>query len=228
MALKIYETTERHIARNVLVFIVIAAIVAGAGYFGYRWYTSGEPLPVPLAIAQVSSGVDESPVSDAQVESHTVDSTVPKYMSIGALNTGNLRIFAVGFDGNAVLGLPSNMHDIGWYDKSAVPGTGGVIVMNAYGEVNSSDAPLIDALTLASGDRIVLTTGNDKTYDYTVQDVTEVDIDTFNSDTTKSLGTSYVESDEGLNIIVQSGVWIPQINTYSDRIVIRATAVDSL
>ncbi|KKW05197.1 MAG: hypothetical protein UY35_C0001G0088 [Candidatus Saccharibacteria bacterium GW2011_GWC2_48_9] len=121
--LEIRQQRNLHLGRWFTLAVLIA-ILAVAGWFGYRYYSTGEqpPVPIPAALAAVNPDVDESTIALEDVRKHVVSTEQPRYLSIPSLYIDEARVFSVGTKANSELDTPRNIHDVGWYEKSATPG----------------------------------------------------------------------------------------------------------
>jgi len=222
VALRIYETTRSHWLRNTIIILIVLGLLAAGAYYGYKWYTSGDEPPVPISIVGASNE-NEAELSDTDIASYTVQPLEPRYLTIANLGVDKTRILPTDFDDNAILKLPQNIHDLGWYTKSGTPGSDGVVVINGFTKGTSTDAPLSEAGTLDKGARITIERGDSKKVVYSVVDVANYGVEEFNSTISSTLGTPAVSEVEGLNIVLTSGKWVPRLSTYDERLLIRAT-----
>lgn len=226
MALQIYDTPKRHIFRNVVLVLILVSILVAVAWYGYKWYTSGEQPPVSLPVVGATHSVDESAVNEEDITNFTVANDAPRFLTVPGLRVEIKRIIPVGFDDNQVLQLPSNINDIGWYNKSGTPGSNKVIVMTAHGSGIRSSGPLANAAVLQAGDIIRIERGDGDIFTYKIVDVTTYGVEEFNSKISVSLGTPVVKDIEGVNIIITTGKWVPLFGTYDTRTLMRASLVD--
>lgn len=225
MALDIQFHKNRHPIRWIVAILLIALLVAG-GWFGYRWYTTGD---IPLAsVPLVNAGtiVDESMITPLQVSQYTVTALRPRYIKIPSLDVGNTRIYPVRLDTNNLLEYPSNIHDVGWYEKSDTPGGGTVILLNSHSKGIHENNPLVRLKNLHEGDLITLERGDGKLFNYKVVENEIMTIDKVNDTGMKRMGQPVEASAEGLNIIADDGTWIPKLGTFDRRIMLRAVITE--
>lgn len=222
MALQVYAPENRHVVRwMILAFGIL--VLAGVGWLSYRWYYYGDKPPFGLTIAGANQE-DTTPVSDAQREDYRTLQNNPKYISMSAINMIRARIFARGIDENNLLILPTNTHDIAWYEKSKTPGSGGVIVMSGYGTTfNGQDGVLKDMASLQTDDLITVTRGDDTKTLYRVVENKTMSIEDVNKGGMDLMGKPVIDGKEGLNIMATDGKWIPRIGTFERRVMLRAT-----
>jgi hypothetical protein len=221
MALEIHSTPTRHTGRWIFLVILLLILIA-AGWFGYKWYTTGVLPPVPLPIASASGNADESDVSADKIGTYTVAALSPRYVRIPALKVTDSRVYPIKLDSNNLFTYPDNIHDAGWYTKSNTPGNGGVIVLNGYSKGSSASGPFADAASLKPDDLIILERGDGMVYSYKVVDVKVQTVDEATSKGTKLLSTSARDGSEALNIIADSGLWVPKLGTFDHRVIVRS------
>jgi hypothetical protein len=224
MALNVNYTKERHTGRWVF-SIVLIVLLATCGWYGYKWYTTGD-VPFSLPIVSANTGIDESVVSISQVSSYTVEASKPRYISIPTLSVGDTRIFPVALDAGNQIETPANINDASWYDKSATPGSGGVVLMSGHVIGMNHDGAFKQLSTLAAGARINVTRGDGKVFSYEVVENKTMTLDEVSTTGTKTLGQPVVSGKEGLNIIVADGKWVPRLGTFDRRIILRAAIVE--
>jgi len=165
--------------------------------------------------------VDKTEPSSTEVSEYTVAADRPRYLNIPSIGLSQARIVEVGTKTNGELATPYNIYDIGWYNEGALPGSNGVVVMDAHG-----GAPGIGAFgslpQIKVGDKINVEMGDGREFIYTVVDTA-----------TKALGeeannymTTAFESPEtgkgSLTLITCTGVYWTSSRTYSHRFFARA------
>jgi hypothetical protein len=224
MALDIEYVKERH-AGKWLALVVIILVLAAAGWLAYKWYTTGD-LPVSLPVASANSAVDESDVTYDQVNEYTVPAANPRYISIPSINLNSTRIYPVGIDSNNLLEVTANINDVAWYEKSGTPGDGGVILMNGHNTGINNDGAFAKLSELVKGDRINIERGDGRKFSYTVVENQSMSIDEVNATGMKTMGTSADPSKEGLNLIAFDGKWVPRLNMFDRRVMLRAVIVN--
>lgn len=118
---------------RVAILVVLLALLAATGWYAYRWYVAGDQFPVAIpAFATANPHIDETEVTASQVKEHTVPPLQPRYISIPTIGVSDTRVFAVGVEANGALGVPANISDAAWYNKSSTPGSGGVVLIDAH------------------------------------------------------------------------------------------------
>ncbi|RYF29428.1 MAG: class F sortase [Chloroflexi bacterium] len=150
---------------------IIVLIILTIGWFGYRWYVSGEQppiVPVPVS-AMADATIDESPVTQSQVAEYKVPASQPRYISIPDLGIYNSRVKAVGLTTTKNLDTPKNLSDTAWYEKSALPGTGaGAVVINGHNGGITRNGVFVNLNMLKQGSAIIVERGDGKKFTYSV------------------------------------------------------------
>lgn len=224
MALDIEFTSEHHPGRWILAVIILIVLLA-AGWFGYKWYTTGD-LPFTIPVASANSGVNEADVSVDDVKSYSVPAQNPRYITIPTLHLNKTRIYAVGLDSNNMIKIPTNVHDVSWYEKSGTPGEGGVILMDGHNVGVNRNGAFYGLNALTKGQKVTLERGDGKTFSYHVVENKSLTLDEVNNGGMAMMGKSAEPGNEGLNLMTFDGKWVPRLGTYDHRTMVR-TVIDS-
>jgi sortase (surface protein transpeptidase) len=180
-----------------------------------------------MPVSAADTSVDESVVTDKQVQDYKVGASEPRYIEITKLGIAQTRVTKVGLTANKMLDVPRNINDTGWYAKSATPGSGvGAVLIDGHnGGVTRSDA-FAKLETLQKGDQISIERGDGKTFTYEVYDVRDMSLAQAVNGGMKEMMYSVDPSKEGLSLITSSGKWVPKDKQFDHRIMVRATIVD--
>jgi sortase (surface protein transpeptidase) len=108
---------------------------------------------------------DESPVSDAAVESYTVPVESPRYLRIPKLDM-NIRVKQLS--GSDSIPAPHNIFDAGWYENSARPGTSGTALITGHIAGSSKEGAFFRLANLSAGDPIEVQLGSGEVVNYKV------------------------------------------------------------
>ncbi len=224
--LKIQKKGEFHFFRWFSLAVVVCLVVV-AVYWGYKWYVSGEKPPIiPLpATAYADPSVDETPVSDSEIDKHTVPASHPRYISIPALGIGKSRVVTVGLTKLNTLDTPRNINDTAWYEKSATPGQGyGQVVIDGHNGGISKDGVFVNLDKLDEGDDIIVERGDGKKITYKVTKTVTLSLKETNDSGMQELMKPYDKSKEGIGLITCAGKWIPRDKVFDQRILVWAVA----
>lgn len=210
-----------------IVGFVLLALFVAAGWFGYRYYTTGEQPPIPVALAAVNPEVDEADVTNEQKDAHEVPANLPRYISIPVLGVDNARVMSVGVKTNGELDTPKNINDVGWYDKSTTPGFGNsALLLDGHNGGPTKGGVFEKLPDLKLGDQITIERGDGKKFTYEVAENKTLSLDDLNNGGMKRMSESASDMAEGLNLISCTGNWVPAKNTYDQRVTIRAVAIE--
>lgn len=206
---------------------ILLVVLVVTGWFTYRWYMFGDDLPVTFpAFVMADPDVDESEVTAELVDNHTVLPLQPRYVSIPILGVKQTRTFAMGVDANNMLKSPANISDAAWYDKSATPGSGGVVLINAHNGGITRDGVFAKLGTLKKGDIIVIERGDGEKFRYEVRENQSMPLEEVNDTGMKMMMQPVEAGKEGLNLITCDGKWVPRFKQFDRRIMLRAVLVE--
>ncbi len=222
--LEIAKQSETHVLRWGALLLCIG-LVAVIGWFAYRYYTTGQQPPIPIALATPNQNVDESEVSLRDTQNHSVEPTQPRYISIPSLSINKARVMQVGVAPTGELDTPPNIHDVGWYKESATPGSmAGALLLDGHNGGPTKGGVFERLGDLSEGDIISIERGDGEVFLYEVVENEVLTLDDLNNGGMKRMSESVDDTDEGLNIISCTGNWIPAQNTFDQRVTIRAVA----
>ena len=167
-----------------------------------------------LASAQVPPPPVVAPAPGASSSVHPVN------VFISGSDT-NAAVIPVGVTSAGDLDVPHNFVQAGWYEDGPVPGQEGSAVIDGHVD-NGGYAPTIDGIFKSLGDlkpgdtiTVALSDGANKTFKVVssaVYDYTDFPSDLVFNQT----GAAY------LKIITCHGTWLPDKDTYSQRLVVTA------
>lgn len=209
------------------IVLAVALMLSLVGWTAFKWYTTGEKPPFfPLpASALADPSVDETPLTQADIDNYTVDANHPRYISIPALNVDKARVQPVDLTANKTMGTPKNIADTGWYTQSAFPGQGyGAVLIDGHNSGINRDGVFAHLDKLKQGDEIIIERGDGKKIHYSVvENQTESLRDAATAGMQRLL-TPYDTTKEGLGIITTNGNWVPRDKEFDERILVRAVA----
>lgn len=180
-------------------------------------------------IISFNLGIDSKAVkstvdSELQVNNYAnykVAANKPRYMSIPAIGVSSVPIIELGVTSTNQMESPKDPGLIGWYYKSALPGTNGTSVLNAHG--GDLGVGIFKNLPkLAVGGEIVIEMGDGRKYTYVVVEKVYKNL---GADSDKYMEVAFTPPEVGkggLTIITCTGEWIRASQTYSQRLFVRA------
>lgn len=167
--------------------------------------------------------IDEEQPSSTDLANYTVAPDKPRYLSIPSLGISNSRIVEIAKKDNGTLDTPSNIHDVGWYIDSALPGTtDGTAIIDAHGGA-LGDGIFKSLPNIQSGAAINIEMGDGRRFTYRVVDIASKSIRGSEANDYMSTASTSPEKDHGsLTLITCTGDWWLSSQTYSHRLFVRA------
>lgn len=212
--------TYRKLRIKLLISVFVIA-VGTVGYLLYKDFTAPTPMPAPVPnIISSDSPIKADPPNDNEKKTYTVPASHPRRLIIGNINVDAL-IKPVGVLPNSVLDAPKTAWDVGWYDKSGLPGDVGTPLF-LDGHVNDAlNAPgvFFQLNTLKPGDPVTVERGDGQTIEY---NITKVDMLPDDKVDMKALLTPSADRQPKLVIITCGGIYDRSAKTYTDRIILQA------
>lgn len=222
--LKIHKKRDLHLWRWIILLILLVTASTG-GWYVYQWYNTGEEPPfIPVASADAS--IDESDVSQEEIDTYDVPAQQPRYISIPSLNLERARVMQVGVTSNNILDVPHNINDTAWYEKSATPGQGyGAVMINGHNGGITKDGVFAELGSLKPDDIITIERGDGEKFSYSVVTTTSMSLEEANQSGMRQLMQSPQADKEGLSLITCDGKWVPRLQQFDRRIMLRAVAI---
>lgn len=177
-------------------------------------------------ISNSASGYDASGQSDIPDETkpdessgpYVVAADLPKYIRVNKIDIF-ARILRVGVKPNNELVAPNNIHNVGWYDGSAKPGSNGTALLDAHVHGPTMPGAFYNIHKLTEGDTIEIEMGDGRKFNYTV--VSSETKPSQEVDMSKAM-KSIVKGKNGLNLITCGGQYNRDTNSYEERVVVYA------
>lgn len=194
----------------------------------WRFYTTGKLQPGLTAKALTSGPhVDETSVSSAQIKRYTVPMSNPRYIAIPSLGIKNTRIYPVDVDKHNMIGMPANIADAAWYDKSATPGRGyGAVLIDAHSDGFTRDGVFAKLSMLKLGALIEVERGDGREFTYQVTSNSTMSLDDANKYGLRQMLQSIDPSKEGLSLMTYAGNYIPRLGQFDKCVMVRAVLVN--
>lgn len=159
----------------------------------------------------------EKPASHS-IASYTVAPNMPRYIDIPTLKQ-HARVVKVGLKSDGSIAAPGNVYDVGWYNKSSLPGKAGAMLIDGHVSSWTAHGTLYDIKKLKAGDVVKIERGDGKVFTYKVVksqlfDYRKVDM--------ASAVKSADAHKPGLNMITCAGKVIPGTNEFDKRLIVYA------
>lgn len=167
------------------------------------------------------TAVDEAEVSEETIQTYTVPQDQPRYFSIPKLGVTNARILEIGVTKTGALDAPLNIFDVGWYYKSAKPGSGGTLLMDGHNGGPTKHGVFKELHLLNIGDEIIVERGDGKIFRYQVLENKKIPLEEADNYMAK-MEQSPIAGQESLSLITCTGSWSNSQQTYLSRQFLRA------
>lgn len=213
--------------RQALVMYLMAMVLfTGGSYVALNGFMTNRHVEAQVrTLSQKKSGNGSDPVipsvekpTKKSIASYKVAPNMPRYIDIPSLNQ-HARVVRVGLKTDGSLGAPGNVYDVGWYNKSSLPGKAGAMLLDGHVSSWTAHGTLYDIKKLVAGDIVKIERGDGKVFTYKVvksqlYDYRKVDM----SSAVKSVDASK----PGLNMITCAGKVIPGTNEFDKRLIVYA------
>ncbi len=159
----------------------------------------------------------ETPPSLEAIAAYTTPPDKPRRIYIPALSL-KARIKQLGVTSEGAVDAPHNIHDVGWFDGTIMPGSkNGVSLL--LGHVSGTTAPGIfkDINKLVQGDEVEIETGNGTMLKYSVEKIEEYHVDKI--DMSKIL-YEVAQGEQSLRLMTCSGNYDAETHSYDTRVVV--------
>lgn len=213
------KVSKRATLRIIAAVLGACCVIAG-GYLLYRSLAVHTLVPVAPSAAMKATAEKKTAEQKAV---YTVPASHPRELSIKKLHIDAI-ILPMGTT-NGVLNAPTSAWDVGWYNQSALPGSGqGALLLDGHvNDALNSPGIFYSLANLSAGDTIELQRGDGKWFNYTVNNVQDVPLDKVNM---ASMLQSAKHGKEGLNLITCGGWYDATKKTYDHRVLVYATRTD--
>ncbi|MFV0485298.1 MAG: class F sortase [Candidatus Saccharimonadales bacterium] len=170
--------------------------------------------------------VEEEEITEAQIREHIVAADEPRYLTIERLGTRNARVLGVGLTSDNKMGVPKSIYDVGWYNKSSKPGSGGTLLMDGHngGPTQAGVFKKLDKLN--NGDKIIIERGDGTKFTYEVVENKTMSVEEANT-YMGMMQKSPVAGKESISLITCTGEWTTERRTYLSRAMVRAVLVEN-
>ncbi|HUC90152.1 MAG TPA: class F sortase [Patescibacteria group bacterium] len=207
-----------------LVLISICCLGSG-GFILLRTHHSAAQRSKPTAgaakaMTSSSQKAIEIAPTPAEINSHSVPPTDPRYISIAKLGIQKARVAPMSITTEGSIQAPTNIYDAGWYADSAKPGQPGAMFIDGHIAGPHNTGIFAGLTQLAAGDTITVEKGDGTVLTYAVDYVEQVPADSV--DMHKALAP-YNADKQSLNLMTCGGTFDNQTNQYQNRIVVYAS-----
>lgn len=203
--------------------MVVVLLLCGLGVGVNAWHINRiAKTQVAVLAKTVESNVTVVPseeetgvVSNA---AYRVAPDLPRLLTIPKMQV-SARVQRVGVNTDNTLIAPTNIHDVGWYDRSTKPGESGTIVLDGHVSGPTKHGVFYSLDNLRENDEIMLERGDGAMFHYKVVKQGSYEYDKVDM---QALLSSAVPGKPGLNLITASGRFDIKTNQFEKRTVIFA------
>jgi LPXTG-site transpeptidase (sortase) family protein len=144
----------------------------------------------------------------------------PKRLVVESLKIDSI-IESVGIEKDGSLETPKTWMSVGWYEKGAMPGQEGNLLLNAHYDDNyGRPAAFWQLKNINLGDKVVVVDAYGRRYGYKV-----VSYDLIGINDSSRLEVFKSDKSAKITLITCGGVWIPGKATYDKRLVIKGELI---
>lgn len=204
-----YGRKRRYIAPKFLYIGVLLTLVGVSGviFFGWQYGASG-------------GAIEEQPpsarqITEQEIKGYTVPQAFSRYVTIDAINV-YARVVSVGVLKDKRMQSPSNVFDVGWFTKSALPGNDGAVVLDGHISSEKTKGVFYRLKDVKQGDIVLLERGDGKKFQYRVVKTEVVEVDKVDMAKVQKP----IEGKKGLNLISCTGKVIKGTREFDKRIVV--------
>ena len=208
-----------------LVFAIFFIRVAVWENAYYREKEGSERAELVAAIDDSQEELIEVKPTEEEVVEYTVAADRPRYLTIEKLGVYNSRILPMGIGASGELKTPNNIFDVGWYESSGKPGSGGTMVIDGHNGGPHVHGVFKDLPDLNEGDIIVVERGDGVKYRYAVVENKTVPLGESNAYMSVAMRSPKAGT-ESVTLITCTGEWSQVQKTYLSRQFTRAILVD--
>lgn len=151
------------------------------------------------------------------IQNYKVADDLPRILDISNMGL-SARVRRVGVGTDSELKMPSNIHDVGWYESSVKPGENGAVVLTGHAIGPTKPGIFHDLTELKPGDEFELETGAGDRYTYYI-----AKLEAFRDNALLApMLAPAIPGVPGLNLITETGKYDPTTNTFDQRLVVYA------
>lgn len=214
------KTRKRKVrANHVLLVMASIVFVVGIGTALLGLKTNDE---VQGQVQGASAQSDDPNETAPGLGAHVVAPHLPRYITITRLGVKS-RVVKVSANAQNQLKAPSNIHDAGWYENSALPGdAGGAMLLDGHAHGPTKPGIFDKLEQLQAGDLIEIERGDGQKFSFSVVRTQSFDQNSVD------MASAMVSADSaklGLNLITCSGSYNSQTGEYDQRHIVYAVAI---
>lgn len=210
-----------------ILIIVLGIFFGRVAIWEHNYIRAKEGSERATATVYEGENVEEERPDSSELATYTVAPDKPRYLAIPSLGIPNSRVLEVGKKSDGSLDTPTNIHDVGWYIDSALPGsTSGTAIIDAHGGA-LGDGIFKSLPTIQPGAAIEVEMGDGRRFTYHVIDIVSKPLRNGEANSYMSVASTSPEEGRGsLTLITCTGDWWLSSQTYSHRLFVRAVLAE--
>lgn len=214
---------------KVILALLILIFIIRVSVWEDHYYKSeeGKERITPRSAGDISTDstdVDETIITQEESAAYVVAADKPRFMTIEKIGIHNARIIPVSTNIKGAMQVPRSIFDVGWYIKSATPGTRGTSILDGHNGGPTMQGVFKNLNLLEKGDHITIEMGDGNKYTYQVYDNITLTLSEANQKMS-TLTTSPVSNLESISLITCTGEWSDLQKTYLSRQFLRAVRI---
>lgn len=232
VALKVNKTRHKiAIIISVILFLILVGSVSRVLIWEHFYYKNqeGQERFKPELVGDMGDytgdniEISEDPIPQYEIDNYFVSADMPRYLSIPKIGVEKARVIVVGRTATNKVDVPRNNFDVGWFNETAKPGTGGTSLIDGHNSI--SIGVFKDLSKLRQGDYIYIEMGSGEILKYRVVENRDMSLQEANDYMTTML-KSPVPGKESISLITCVGNWNQNRNTRDGRTMLRAVRED--
>lgn len=209
-----FSHSAQHI-RSIVTGFGAATIILAASFLAFRLAT--KPIvaqPAPSApVIEVANSVQKDAPAAPIVKTHNPVRFIIKEIGV------NAPVIGLGLTKDHLIDAPAGLWDVGWYSKGALPGSIGPAIF--VGHYAGGAGSVFDKLySVQEGTVITVVDGYGKEFKYKVTKKVE-----YSKDRVPMTAVMRGDTKSRLEIITCAGQWLPNGQTYDNRLVVTAEQI---
>ncbi len=227
---KLPKIKKSSVRSKALVALTVFSMIFGVGSGVFAWQTkfgTGEVQGVNELSkndpeVQTGEHPSEVPPTLDQYKEFAVGAAFPRYVRIPAIGV-NARVRQVGLNSENKLQSPANVFDVGWYNRSARPGSEGTMLVTAHVSGPSIAGVFGNLHKLQPGNLIEIEQGSGKKVQYKVVVAKQIEDGEFElSQAMRAVDPAK----PSLNLVTTKPLFNPITNKHDPRVVVFAVQAD--
>lgn len=216
---------KKHNKKSIFLLILAVLLFVAGSIVAYQGWRANKQVIGQVQGASGNSSTNDSDEPAPEVEkpssgsisSYAVAPTMPRYFKMPQFGIEKARILPMGVDSNNTLKSPVNIHDVGWYNASSLPGNAGAMLLDAHLSGWDTKGVFYKLKDLKAGDTVAVERGDGQEFTYKVVKLQYYDYK--NVDMQAAI-TPITNGKPGMNMITCAGKVIPGTNEFDQRLIV--------